>query len=426
MYKAFGFLFLLFCNTVFGQEIQDSTIVHQEVIIYFESDEASLTDDDTSKIRRLLQEATHLSHYTLSVDAHTDEVGSEAYNLLLSEKRKDAVVEYLLSQNVPKDHIASNFHGESQRISFQGNSPGHALNRRVTLQLMIRRQFLYLEGTVVDEETKTGVESQVQLSAPGFKSQTNTDVQGAFRILAPLDSRVTLEVVAKDYFIAAKDLLISEKHTSTKLKIPLPRVEMGKGFNFENILFVGDKSILLPESYPVLEHLKRFMLENDKQCIEIAGHINHPGKPRVELHTRYFQLSVARALEVHDALLESGIDADRMLARGYGNWEMIYPYALDENQMRFNRRVEIIISDCDSTAMIHNDQIPNREEFTLADPFLRHYAEMTFERDLQNFSAKVQKDLRKQVLAMQEKGIELTKYTYREMLIALPGLPPAK
>ncbi len=427
MSKILASIFLLFCQFAFGQDVLDSTIVHLETIIYFDTNESSLTDDDLSKILQLLDEATKYSDYKLWVDAHTDEVGSESANLLLSEKRKDSVVSYLLSQKVSLDFIESDFHGESMRIARRHNNASRQLNRRVTVRLFTTKQFLYLEGTVIDEQTQKGIEADIQLRAVDFKSVTRTDTNGRFRILSPLNSNVTIEVVAKNYFIATKTLEITEKHKDVKLKIPLPDIKIGKIFNFEKILFVGNKSILLPTSYEPLEHLKRFMFENEDLCIEIAGHTNHPNQPKVEVNSLFYQLSVARALEVYDALNEIGVASDRMLARGYGNWNMVYPYAVAEFQMKHNRRVEIIISDCDSTATIQNQEVPNRAEFNRADPILRHYTDTSFQRDLENFNTKkIREDLTKQVKAMKKKDMDPTLYTYREMLMALPGLPPAK
>lgn len=426
MNRIFASLLLLASHTAFGQDILDSTIVHLETVIYFDTDESILSDDDKSEIRQLLDAASNYSDYKLWVDAYTDEVGSEAYNLELSEKRKESVVEYLLSQNVPVNFIESNFHGESMRVAPQTNNAGRQLNRRATLRLYTKKQYLYVEGTVVDEESNKGIQANILLRAIDFKMETKSDTNGQFRILSPLDSKVTIEVVAKNHFIATNTLDITKKHLDVNLKIPLPKAEIGKVFKFQNILFVGDKSIMLPDSYNALDHLKRFMVENDELCIEIAGHINHPNHSNVATNSRHFQLSVARALEVYDALIDIGVASDRMLARGYGNWKMIYAYTELESLMKYNRRVEIIITDCDSTSQIKNHQIPNREEFILADPILRHYAKFTFERDLSNFNPKIQHDLIRQIAEMEKNNLDPSKYTYREMLIALPGLPPPK
>ncbi len=417
--KILVFTFFIIGQVAIGQEIIDSAIVHMETMVYFENDESILTEDDKPEILKLLDRAEKYSDYKFWVEAHTDDVGSEEYNLVLSEKRKKSVVDFLLTQNVPINLIQSDFHGESRRIAFKQNDESRKLNRRVVLQLITKSQFLYLKGNIIDEESKEGITAQIQLIASNFKSEAKSDSTGKFKILSPVNSKVSIEIVAKDHFIATNKLKITEKHRDIKLKIPLPIIEIGKVFNFKNMLFFGNKSIMLPSSKPVLELLKRFMFLNNEQCIEIAGHINLPHESKVDKSTKNYRLSVARALEVHDALNEIGVGTERLLARGYGNWEMIYPFATNETQMKFNRRVEIIISECDSTLIIQNHEIPNREEFNLADRINRYYSDKNFQRDIQNFPKKAQVDLLKQIKSMKKNNIDPSQYSYRELLLAL-------
>jgi outer membrane protein OmpA-like peptidoglycan-associated protein len=417
--KTLVFIFLVIGQVATSQELIDSTIVHMEAMIYFDNDESILTEGDKPEILKLLSSTAKYSDYKLWVDAHTDDVGSEEYNLTLSEKRKQSVVDFLLSQNVPTNLIQSDFHGESKRISLKQNDESRKLNRRVSLQLITKKQFLYLKGNIFDEESKEGITAQIQLKSADFISEAKSDSSGEFKILAPNNSIVSIDITAKDYFIATNNLKITEKHRDIKLKVPLPRIEIGKVFNFKNMLFFGDRSIMLPSSHHVLEHLKRFMFLNNEQCIEIAGHINLPNEGKVDTNTHNYRLSVARALEVHDALHAIGVDTARILARGYGNWEMVYPFASTESQMKFNRRVEIIISDCDSTRLIQNHEIPNREEFNFVAPLHRYYSEDNLQSDIQSFPTKTQIDLLEHIKKMKNAQIDPSQYTYRELILAL-------
>jgi len=230
-------------------------------------------------------------------------------------------------------------------------------------------------------------------------------------------------VVAKDYFIETNKLKISADHHEKSLKIPLPKAEVGKKFTFKNMLFLGNKSIMLPQSEPALQHLKRFMFLNTEHCIEVAGHINLPSNPKVDTDSGHFDLSVARAIEVHDALCKVGVIKDRILARGYGNWEMVYPFAKSESQMRLNRRVEIIITECDSTRLIENHEVVRKSLYSKVDPPQRKYNEYSFEEDIQFFPEKAQKDLKKQIKLMKRKKVDPSQFTYLQMLKAFPEIP---
>jgi outer membrane protein OmpA-like peptidoglycan-associated protein len=72
----------------------------------------------------------------VSVEGHTDAVGTDAYNQGLSERRAQAVLEYLTRQGVPSSQLSSKGFGESAPIATNETSEGRALNRRVELRLV--------------------------------------------------------------------------------------------------------------------------------------------------------------------------------------------------------------------------------------------------------------------------------------------------
>ncbi len=422
------FLFILFASSISAQEIVDSSTVHLEERIFFASNESELSAEDKSDIMGLLYKASGYSQYKLWVDAHTDDVGSESYNLALSERRKESVVHFLLSQNVPPSFIRSEFHGENRLVSVNQDDNSRGLNRRVVLQLVTQKKYRYLKGAVINQESKEGIKAQLRLTTKNYQKETSTDDSGNYKILSPINEEVTLEVVAKGHFIDSKTFTLSEEQRAPKIIVELPRVEIGKKFNFENMLFQGNRSVMLRGSASVLEHLKRFMILNDDYCIEIAGHVNLPNKRKVKTDSRNFQLSVARALEVHDALVKIGVDTSRLLARGYGNWEMLYPRAKKESEQQLNRRVEIIILDCETVSSLSNHSIPNRKKFqgTSKSGLVKYYSEESYEDDVNSFPAKAKNDIIGQVQKMKRANLDPSKYTYREMLIALPGIPRRK
>ena len=86
--------------------VKEETIVIRDVHFHFDS--AKLTDADKTKLNtivtRLKQEA---SSAQLRVTGHTDSVGSDAYNQKLSDKRAHSVVEYLISNGIPRSSFVS-------------------------------------------------------------------------------------------------------------------------------------------------------------------------------------------------------------------------------------------------------------------------------------------------------------------------------
>lgn len=74
--------------------------------------------------------------WKLEIAGHTDNVGSDAANLALSEKRAKAVGKYLESRGVPADRLIVKWFGETQPIADNSTPEGRAQNRRVEMEVI--------------------------------------------------------------------------------------------------------------------------------------------------------------------------------------------------------------------------------------------------------------------------------------------------
>lgn len=70
---------------------------------------------------------------------HTDSTGSDAYNMKLSERRADAVKDYLVSQGVDSNRIRTEGMGERQPVGDNTTSAGRAENRHVVIEVASTR-----------------------------------------------------------------------------------------------------------------------------------------------------------------------------------------------------------------------------------------------------------------------------------------------
>jgi outer membrane protein OmpA-like peptidoglycan-associated protein len=82
----------------------------------------------------------------------------------------------------------------------------------------------------------------------------------------------------------------------------------------QNVFFDLNKSILRPESRIELDRLVYFLKSNPNLKIEIGGHTDSRGNSKENL-----TLSEDRAQSVVQYLIENGIDAKRLMAKGYGS-----------------------------------------------------------------------------------------------------------
>jgi outer membrane protein OmpA-like peptidoglycan-associated protein len=122
-----------------------------------------------------------------------------------------------------------------------------------------------------------------------------------------------------------------------RVDIYLERLKPGLRLPLFYVYFDKGSAKLLPESYPQLLELARFLQEHPRVRIELAGHTDGTSLPESEI-----QLSRERALAVRDYLVAQGVAKDRFSIVGYGKARPIADNATPEGQRR-NRRVEFRI-----------------------------------------------------------------------------------
>jgi len=80
----------------------------------FAFNKAVLSPQGMGELDRFLQELQGASFSSILVVGHTDPFGTDGYNLQLSQRRADAVMNYMVSRGVPADRIRAEGRGESQ------------------------------------------------------------------------------------------------------------------------------------------------------------------------------------------------------------------------------------------------------------------------------------------------------------------------
>ena len=99
--------------------------------IYFASNSAELNSESFPELNRVVDLIDDNPQLVIEISAHTDDVGNANYNLLLSERRAQSVVRYLLDNEVPEDRIVAKGYGLHNPIAPNDSDDNRALNRRV-------------------------------------------------------------------------------------------------------------------------------------------------------------------------------------------------------------------------------------------------------------------------------------------------------
>jgi OOP family OmpA-OmpF porin len=108
-----------------------------DVSVTFAFDKAALTASDKKQLDDLATGLTSTRGYILELTGGTDSVGDAAYNYQLSQRRADAVANYLQTKyNIPPHKFYLVGIGKDQQVANDSTAAGRAKNRRVDIKLM--------------------------------------------------------------------------------------------------------------------------------------------------------------------------------------------------------------------------------------------------------------------------------------------------
>ncbi len=108
-----------------------------ETSVHFGFDKADLTKKAKEALDKLAAEVPNTKGYIVALEGGTDSVGSSEYNYQLSERRAQAVIQYLASEhNVPAHKIYVIGLGKDKPVEKNNTAKGRAENRRVDVRLM--------------------------------------------------------------------------------------------------------------------------------------------------------------------------------------------------------------------------------------------------------------------------------------------------
>jgi OOP family OmpA-OmpF porin len=99
--------------------------------ILFESGRATIDPDSTGLLDRLIETALRCPAANIEIAGHTDADGENGFNQALSEKRAQAVMDYLVKAGLPANRFSPVGYGSTQPIASNDTDEGKAQNRRI-------------------------------------------------------------------------------------------------------------------------------------------------------------------------------------------------------------------------------------------------------------------------------------------------------
>jgi outer membrane protein OmpA-like peptidoglycan-associated protein len=103
--------------------------------VHFDFDKSAIRPDAVPVLNEAAETLKAAGGIAVIVEGHTDSVGSDAYNQKLSQRRADAVRQYLAKHGIPANRITTEGFGESRPVASNDTADGRAQNRRVELRV---------------------------------------------------------------------------------------------------------------------------------------------------------------------------------------------------------------------------------------------------------------------------------------------------
>ncbi len=99
--------------------------------VYFATNKYDINANSKLALDKMVKIFNEYPETNLLIEGHTDDVGKDTYNYGLSQRRAEAVANYLRTTSIASDRLITKWYGETQPISTNTDAASRALNRRV-------------------------------------------------------------------------------------------------------------------------------------------------------------------------------------------------------------------------------------------------------------------------------------------------------
>ncbi|AUP78844.1 OmpA family protein [Flavivirga eckloniae] len=136
--------------------------------IYFEFDKHNIKEESYEDLDKIIEVLTNHPKIKLAIHAHTDNVGSDAYNLNLSHRRAKSTLNYLIKHGISEDRLISQGYGEREPLIDCKNrctKEDRQTNRRV--------EFVIINASPQNTLNKVNQTGDYHVMAGSFSTEKN-------------------------------------------------------------------------------------------------------------------------------------------------------------------------------------------------------------------------------------------------------------
>ncbi len=197
-----------------------------------------------------------------------------------------------------------------------------------------------IEISLTDELSGEGIETEITITNLSTNEKIvtteKTDSDGKLKIKLRDGERYEINVTPKGYAFYNTTLDLSDERRKRKVDAKLTPLTTATTIKLNNIIFESNSAELNESSYTELNQLLELLKINTQLKIEISAHTDDVGSDTYNL-----KLSDKRAASVTRYLTTQGIESEKLIAKGYGEYAPAFkPVNTDQNRA-LNRRVEL-------------------------------------------------------------------------------------
>ena len=104
--------------------------------IFFETDKYDLKEKSITELQEVVRFLQNNPKLRVEIGGHTDNVGTAAYNLQLSQKRAQSVANYLIQLRIESVRIIQKGYGAMQPVKPNDSDENRRVNRRIEFKIL--------------------------------------------------------------------------------------------------------------------------------------------------------------------------------------------------------------------------------------------------------------------------------------------------
>ncbi len=104
--------------------------------IFFDSGKSDLKPESTTELNKIIALLKTNASIKIEISGHTDDIGSDATNLTLSQKRAASVIAFLQQNGIETNRLSSVGYGETKPVLANSNEENRQINRRIEMRIL--------------------------------------------------------------------------------------------------------------------------------------------------------------------------------------------------------------------------------------------------------------------------------------------------